>query len=89
MRVTPEVVTIYARAFSWVLVGAVLLANRIGDHILAYLLPLIGDPDVVATFSWGSAVLAWLYRQMGGNPYSLVTVRWGLVNWPNSHCWFS
>ncbi|CAN1283466.1 Serine/threonine-protein phosphatase 7 long form homolog [Linum perenne] len=62
---TPEVITIYARAFTWVLVGGVLLADRTGDHIPAYLLPLISDPNVAATFSWGSAVLAWLYRQMG------------------------
>ncbi|CAN1283467.1 Serine/threonine-protein phosphatase 7 long form homolog [Linum perenne] len=61
---TPEVITIYARAFTWVLVGGVLLADRTGDHIPAYLLPLISDPNVAATFSWGSAVLAWLYRQM-------------------------
>ncbi|CAN1146000.1 Protein MAIN-LIKE 2 [Linum perenne] len=64
-RATPEVVTIYARAFTWVLVGAVLLVDRTGDHIPVYLLPLIGDPVVVASFSWGSAVLAWLYLVMG------------------------
>ncbi|CAN1182495.1 hypothetical protein LINPERPRIM_LOCUS40872 [Linum perenne] len=58
----PEVVTIYARAFTWVLLGVVLLANRIGDHISVYLQPLIGDPLVAASFSWGSAVLAYLYR---------------------------
>ncbi|CAN1160416.1 Protein MAIN-LIKE 2 [Linum perenne] len=62
---TPEVVSIYARAFTWVLAGAVLLADRTGDHIPTYLLPLIGNPYVVATFSWGSVVLAWLYRIMG------------------------
>ncbi|CAN1190066.1 Protein MAIN-LIKE 2 [Linum perenne] len=47
----PEVVTIYARAFTWVLVGAVLLAGRSGDHIPVYLLPLIGNPVVVASYS--------------------------------------
>ncbi|CAN1263339.1 Protein MAIN-LIKE 1, partial [Linum perenne] len=61
----PEVVTIYARTFTWVLVGAVLLADRSGDHIPVYLLPLIGDPVVAASYIWGSAVLAWLYRVMG------------------------
>ncbi|CAN1318763.1 hypothetical protein LINPERPRIM_LOCUS30941 [Linum perenne] len=59
---TPEVVTIYAWAFTWVLVGGVLLADRTGDHIPAYLMPLL---DVAATFSWGSVVLAWLYQVMG------------------------
>ncbi|CAN1318764.1 hypothetical protein LINPERPRIM_LOCUS30942 [Linum perenne] len=59
---TPEVVTIYAWSFTWVLVGGVLLADQTGDHIPAYLMPL---PDVAATFSWGSVVLAWLYQVMG------------------------
>ncbi|CAN1190029.1 Protein MAIN-LIKE 2 [Linum perenne] len=62
---TLEVVTIYARSFTWVLVGGVLLADRTRDHIAAYLLPPIADLDVAATFSWGNAVLAWLYRVMG------------------------
>ncbi|CAN1347864.1 Protein MAIN-LIKE 1 [Linum perenne] len=61
----PEVVTFHARAFTWVLVGGVLLADRSGDHISVHLLPLIGDPHVASTFSWGSAVLAWLYKVMG------------------------
>ncbi|CAN1310364.1 Protein MAIN-LIKE 2, partial [Linum perenne] len=45
-----EVVTIYARAFTWVLVGAVLLVDRSGDHIPVYLLPLIGDPLIASSF---------------------------------------
>ncbi|CAN1146588.1 hypothetical protein LINPERPRIM_LOCUS6530 [Linum perenne] len=45
--------------------GAVLLADRTWDHKPVYLLPLIGDPVVAALFSWGSAVLAYLYRVMG------------------------
>ncbi|CAN1190090.1 Protein MAIN-LIKE 2, partial [Linum perenne] len=46
-------------------VGAILLADRSGDHIPLYLLPLIGDPLIASSFSWGSAVLAWLYKVMG------------------------
>ncbi|CAN1224208.1 Protein MAIN-LIKE 2, partial [Linum perenne] len=61
----PEVVTFHAWAFTWVLVGGVLLADRSRDHIPVYLLPLFGDPLVASTFSWGSAVLAWLYKVMG------------------------
>ncbi|CAN1153821.1 Protein MAIN-LIKE 2 [Linum perenne] len=30
-----------------------------------HLLQLIGDPRVASTYSWGSAVLAWLYKVMG------------------------
>ncbi|CAN1159374.1 Protein MAIN-LIKE 1, partial [Linum perenne] len=60
-----EVVTYHARAYSWVLVAGVLLADRNGDHIQVHLLQLIGDPMVASTYSWGSAVLAWLYKVMG------------------------
>ncbi|CAN1777783.1 Protein MAIN-LIKE 2, partial [Linum perenne] len=60
-----EVVTFHARAFTWVLVADILLDDLIGDHIPVHLLPLVGDPVVASTFSWGSAVLAWLYRVMG------------------------
>ncbi|CAN1290700.1 Protein MAIN-LIKE 2 [Linum perenne] len=62
---TPEVVTFHTRAFTWVLVAGVLLANRSGDHILVHILPLNGHPTVASTYSWGSAVLAWLYKVMG------------------------
>ncbi|CAN1155685.1 hypothetical protein LINPERHAP2_LOCUS20540 [Linum perenne] len=60
-----EVVTIDAQAFTWVLVGAVLLADRSGDHIPVYLLPLVWNPLVASSFSLGSAVLAWLHKVMG------------------------
>ncbi|CAN1172163.1 Serine/threonine-protein phosphatase 7 long form homolog, partial [Linum perenne] len=55
----------HARAYTWVLVAGVLLAERNGDHIQVHLLQLIGDPRVASTYSWGSAVLAWLYKVMG------------------------
>ncbi|CAN1774590.1 hypothetical protein LINPERHAP1_LOCUS13019, partial [Linum perenne] len=45
--------------------GRRILSDRTGDHILAYLLKLIGDPYVATAFSWGSVVLASLYRVMG------------------------
>ncbi|CAN1142039.1 Protein MAIN-LIKE 2, partial [Linum perenne] len=60
-----EVITYHARAYTWVLVAGVLLADRNGDHIPVHLLQLIGDPRVASTYSWGSAVLAWLYKVMG------------------------
>ncbi|CAN1294894.1 hypothetical protein LINPERPRIM_LOCUS22631 [Linum perenne] len=37
-----EVVTYHARAFTWVLLGGVLLADRSGDHIPVHILPLVG-----------------------------------------------
>ncbi|CAN1337415.1 Protein MAIN-LIKE 2 [Linum perenne] len=62
---TVEVITYHARAYTWVLVAGVLLADRNGDHIQVHLLQLIGDPRVASTYSWGSAVLAWLYKVVG------------------------
>ncbi|CAN1762242.1 Protein MAIN-LIKE 2, partial [Linum perenne] len=53
-----EVVTYHARAFTWVLLGGVLLADRSGDHIPVHILPLVGDPQVAGTYSWGSAVMS-------------------------------
>ncbi|CAN1829613.1 Serine/threonine-protein phosphatase 7 long form homolog, partial [Linum perenne] len=61
---TGEVITYHARAYTWVLLAGVLLADRNGDHIPVHLLQLIGDPRVASTYSWGSAVLAWLYKWM-------------------------
>ncbi|CAN1176695.1 hypothetical protein LINPERHAP2_LOCUS32676 [Linum perenne] len=52
VEVPPEVVTIHAQAFTWVLVGGFLLADRSGDHIPVYLLPFVGDPLVASISSW-------------------------------------
>ncbi|CAN1193332.1 Serine/threonine-protein phosphatase 7 long form homolog, partial [Linum perenne] len=64
-RAPEEVVTYHAQTFTWVLLGGVLLADRSGDHIPVHILPLVGDPRVAGTYSWGSAILAWLYKVMG------------------------
>ncbi|CAN1149474.1 Protein MAIN-LIKE 2, partial [Linum perenne] len=60
-----DVITCYARAYTWVLLGAVLLADRSGDLIPVHLLCLISESTVAGSLSWGSAVLAWLYKAMG------------------------
>ncbi|CAN1132732.1 Serine/threonine-protein phosphatase 7 long form homolog [Linum perenne] len=51
-----EVVTFHARAYMWVLVAGVLLADRNRDHIKVHILQLIGDLRVASTYSWGSAL---------------------------------
>ncbi|CAN1153638.1 Protein MAIN-LIKE 2, partial [Linum perenne] len=56
----PDVVILYARAYTWLLLGAILLTDRSGDLIPVLLLRLVRDFAVESTFSWGSAVLAWL-----------------------------
>ncbi|CAN1215308.1 Protein MAIN-LIKE 2 [Linum perenne] len=60
-----DVITCYARAYAWVLVGTVLLADRSGDLIQVHLLRLVSSSGDAGSFSWGSAVLAWLYKAMG------------------------
>ncbi|CAN1149565.1 Serine/threonine-protein phosphatase 7 long form homolog [Linum perenne] len=60
-----DFISCYARAYTWVLLGAVLLADRSGDLIPVHLLRLLSDSAVAGSFSWGSAVLAWLYKAMG------------------------
>ncbi|CAN1170902.1 Protein MAIN-LIKE 2, partial [Linum perenne] len=60
-----DVITCYARAYACVLVGAVLLADRSGDLIPVHLLRLLCESGDAGSFSWGSAVLAWLYKAMG------------------------
>ncbi|CAN1292164.1 Protein MAIN-LIKE 2, partial [Linum perenne] len=71
---TGEVITYHARAYTWVLLAGVLLADRNGDHIPVHLLQLIGDRRVASTYSWGSAVLAWLYKVIGRATFFLLVV---------------
>ncbi|CAN1147933.1 hypothetical protein LINPERPRIM_LOCUS37798, partial [Linum perenne] len=71
---TPEVITYHARAYTWVLVAGVLLADRNGDHIQVHLLQLIGTRGLhphtagVVRFSHG-CIKSW-----GGRPFSPLVV---------------
>ncbi|CAN1813344.1 Serine/threonine-protein phosphatase 7 long form homolog, partial [Linum perenne] len=100
---TAEVITYHARAYTWVLVAGVLLADRNGDHIQVHLLQLIGDPRVASTYSWGSAVLAWLYKVMGRaaffsagsmrgtgdiGGFTLLVELWALERFPRIREWY-
>ncbi|CAO2037609.1 unnamed protein product [Urochloa humidicola] len=62
----PEgVVARYARAWLWQLIGGFLFPDSQGNTLSWMWLPIIGqDWDNIGTYSWGSAVLAWLYRQL-------------------------
>ncbi|CAN1145453.1 Serine/threonine-protein phosphatase 7 long form homolog [Linum perenne] len=59
-----DVITCYARAYTWVLLVAVLLVDRSGDLIPVHLLCLLSESAVAGSFSWGSVMLAWLCKAM-------------------------
>ncbi|XP_057248999.1 serine/threonine-protein phosphatase 7 long form homolog [Beta vulgaris subsp. vulgaris] len=44
--------------------GSILFADKSGDAVQVLYLPLLADLDVAGTYSWGSATLAYLYRQL-------------------------
>jgi len=59
------VVQRYARAWLWHMVAGFLFSDGSGNTISWMVLPILRlEWDVIATFSWGSAVLAWLYRAL-------------------------
>ncbi|RLN03895.1 hypothetical protein C2845_PM13G22500 [Panicum miliaceum] len=59
------VVARFACAWLWQLVAGFLLPYSSGNTISWMWLKIIGqDWENIATFSWGSAALGWLYRQM-------------------------
>ena len=54
----------YARAFILGLIGSTLFTNKKGTHIHMCYLPLLKDLTQTSMYSWGSAVLAHLYREL-------------------------
>lgn len=55
----------YARAWLWHLVGGYLFPDSSGSTITWMLLPILGQQwEHIASYSWASATLAWLYRQL-------------------------
>ncbi|KAL2932634.1 Serine/threonine-protein phosphatase 7 long form-like protein [Bienertia sinuspersici] len=44
--------------------GSILFSDKIGDVVSLYYLPLHRDWEIASTYSWGSANLAFLYRQL-------------------------
>lgn len=61
---TEHVLRSYVRAYILALLGTVLFPDKSGTHIRLFVLPLLRDLEEVGTFSWGSAVLACLYREL-------------------------
>lgn len=54
----------YARAYILQLFGGILFTDKSGIFVPLMFLPLLRDFDIAGRYSWGSASLAWLYRQL-------------------------
>ncbi|XP_020972853.1 protein MAIN-LIKE 1-like [Arachis ipaensis] len=59
-----DVVVRYARCYIMYLLGGVLLPDKANNTVHVRYLPLLANYDTISTYSWGSAVLCWLYRAM-------------------------
>lgn len=62
--VDEETVKCYARAYLLLMLGGVLFPDASGGDMQLLYLPLLEDLDAVGNYSWGSATLAYLYRQL-------------------------
>ncbi|RYR44561.1 hypothetical protein Ahy_A08g040882 [Arachis hypogaea] len=54
----------YTRCYILYLLGGVLLPDKANNTVHVQYLLLLADYDGICTYSWGSAVLCWLYRAM-------------------------
>ncbi|KAF7838922.1 serine/threonine-protein phosphatase 7 long form-like protein [Senna tora] len=54
----------FTRAYILKLIGVYLMPDKSSKEVYLMYLPLLADLTAVRTFSWGSAVLAYLYREL-------------------------
>ena len=54
----------YAHAFILALLGGALFTNKTCPHVQLCYLPLLRNFTEISHYSWGSAVLAYLYREL-------------------------
>ncbi|QHO55752.1 Serine/threonine protein phosphatase 7 long form isogeny [Arachis hypogaea] len=59
-----EALVRYARYYIMYLLGGVLLPDKANNTVHVRYLPLQANYEAISTYSWGSAVLCWLYRAM-------------------------
>ncbi|RYR02432.1 hypothetical protein Ahy_B06g081222 [Arachis hypogaea] len=59
-----EALVRYARCYIMYLLGGVLLPDKANNTVHVRYLPLLANYEAISTYSWGSAVLCWLYRGM-------------------------
>lgn len=61
---TEDTIRCHARAHILALIGGVIVPDRSGNLVKLMYLPLLRDLDKIGTYSWSSATLAYLYREM-------------------------
>ncbi|XP_057734566.1 protein MAIN-LIKE 1-like [Arachis stenosperma] len=54
----------YARCYILYLLGGILLPDKANNTVHIRYLPLLANYNAISTYSWGSAILCWLYRAM-------------------------
>lgn len=59
-----EMVTMYARAYIFLRLGSFALADQNDTKVKLIYLPLLRNFNAIGEYSWGSAVLAFLYREL-------------------------
>lgn len=59
-----ETVQRYARMYILMLLGGCLFADKSSIYVHLMFLPLLEDLNTAGRYSWGSATLAWLYREL-------------------------
>ena len=69
----------YTRAYILLMIGGCLFPDNSSSHLYATFLPLLQDFRTIDNYSWGSATLAWLYRQLCRASRSTATEIWGPV----------
>jgi len=61
----PEVVELHARVWLWHLFGGFLFPDASGNMVTWSILPFLAQQwENIGAFSWGSATLSWLYKQL-------------------------
>lgn len=56
----------YTRAYIFSVIGGTVMPDRSGNKVKMIFLPLLRDIDRIRDYSWGSASLAFLYRELCG-----------------------
>ncbi|XP_058783760.1 protein MAIN-LIKE 2-like [Vicia villosa] len=56
--------TTYTKIFNLLLIGLSLMPGKTSKYVHLMWVPLLQDLDICNTYSWGSAVLAYLYREI-------------------------